>query len=130
VLAPDAAPVAATVGAPDAAALVEEPVATVEKIRLHIESKPKATVFLDGKALGKTPLDREMDRGEAHAVLELRRKGYESWTREVALSEDISLEPTLERKRRGKRPPRHKTGNENSTASPKEEKPKVRFLTP
>ena len=74
------------------------PVEPAAKIRVLVDSTPPgATVTIDGRRLGTTPLSGELDRRDAHVELELRLPGYQTATRTVALGDDIVLTLPLDR---------------------------------
>jgi len=66
------------------------------KVRVRITSRPAdATVMLDSKRLGHTPLDEVVDADAATHVIRLRRRGYAVSQVEVTLSADIDQDVTL-----------------------------------
>ncbi|HEU4734321.1 MAG TPA: serine/threonine-protein kinase [Kofleriaceae bacterium] len=76
------------------------PPAAPTKIRVRIVTHPSdATVLLDGKKLGHTPLDETLDPDPGKHVMKLRHRGYVSQTLEVALDADVTQELTLVRDR-------------------------------
>jgi hypothetical protein len=65
-------------------------------VRVQIVSHPPdATVFLDGKKLGKTPLDEAVAADAAKHVFKLKRKGYTMARLDLDLSADVTQDVTL-----------------------------------
>jgi eukaryotic-like serine/threonine-protein kinase len=66
------------------------------KVRVRIVTHPTdATVVLDSRRLGKTPLDETMAAEPGKHVIRLRRKGYAPHKLEVSLDADIMEDITL-----------------------------------
>jgi hypothetical protein len=66
------------------------------QIRVRIVTHPAdATVLLDGKKLGKTPLDETIDSDAAKHVFKLRHKGYATHRLDLALDTDITQDVAL-----------------------------------
>ncbi|HMG20307.1 MAG TPA: PEGA domain-containing protein, partial [Kofleriaceae bacterium] len=83
---------------PPAAAPPPDPPAAPTKVRLRIVSRPAdATVLLDNKRLGKTPLDETVDADPGKHVLKLRRKGYAVYKLDVTLDADVTQDIALTR---------------------------------
>jgi hypothetical protein len=97
-------PVAPTKGSSDDTAPVAD-----DLIAVHIEtpSVTGAEVELDGKLLGKTPLDIKVKRGSAMGQLIVKKDGYVEATRKVDLSGDFSKVITLSKKEEAVTPPHH-----------------------
>ncbi|HEU0035772.1 MAG TPA: serine/threonine-protein kinase [Kofleriaceae bacterium] len=71
------------------------------KVKLQIETTPPdATVLLDGKRLGRTPLDVEVDAQPGVHVIKVRHPGYVAKKLEVELSDDLRHDITLVRSSR------------------------------
>lgn len=65
-------------------------------VRVQIVSHPSdALVFLDGKKLGKTPLDEAVAADVAKHVFKLKRKGYAMARLDLELSADVVQDITL-----------------------------------
>ncbi|HMG57674.1 MAG TPA: serine/threonine-protein kinase [Kofleriaceae bacterium] len=93
-------PVVAPVAAhpPPAPAPPPDPPAAPAKVRVRIVSRPAdATVLLDNKRLGKTPLDETVDADPGKHVLKLRRKGYAVYKLDVTLDADVTQDIALTR---------------------------------
>jgi eukaryotic-like serine/threonine-protein kinase len=74
----------------------EPPAPTPAKVRVHIVTHPAdATVVLDSRRLGKTPLDETMAAEPGKHVIKLRRKGYALHKLDVSLDADITEDVTL-----------------------------------
>jgi eukaryotic-like serine/threonine-protein kinase len=68
------------------------------KIRLQIITRPRdATVLLDGKKLGYTPLDEMISAEPGKHVIKLRHRGYVTQRVDIVLDGDIRLERSLTR---------------------------------
>jgi hypothetical protein len=87
---------------------------------VHVKvSVPGAEVLVDGKVIGKSPLDYDIyvDRGER--LIEARREGYEPAKEKVTATSgskhDVSL--TLKKKEAPKPPPPRKTGGEEEAST-------------
>ena len=96
---PDAAVVAidapAAVDAPAAAPSID---ASATDITIRVSSNPPgATVLLDGKKLGKTPLEVKMPHSSVTVELKIRRDGYASKRVNVTLDKDVEVTATLKR---------------------------------
>jgi hypothetical protein len=92
---PDASVVAVVVDAKPAPVGSDKPTPTEvidDQIAVHIETPPVtgAEVELDGKVLGKTPLDIKVKRASNMGQLTVRLAGYTDETRKVDLSGDFS----------------------------------------
>jgi hypothetical protein len=75
-----------------------EPPQAPSKVRIQIVSRPSdATVLLDGKKLGHTPLDETVAADPGKHVIKLRRARYATHRLDVTLdadiTEDIALSP-------------------------------------
>jgi hypothetical protein len=69
-----------------------------DTVKLSIVTKPsEATVLLDGRKLGKTPLERVVDGRDTVAKLQIRKRGYKSYVVEIRLDADLRQEVTLRR---------------------------------
>jgi len=77
-----------------------EPAPVPAKVRIQIVTRPAdATVLLDGKRLGHTPLDETVDADAGPHVIKLRKLRYDSQLLEVTLDKDITQDITLVRDR-------------------------------
>ncbi|HET7502249.1 MAG TPA: serine/threonine-protein kinase, partial [Kofleriaceae bacterium] len=77
-----------------------EPPPAPTKIRIRIITHPSdATVLLDGKKLGHTPLDETVDPDPGKHVVKLRHRGYVSQSLDVTFDADVTQELTLVRDR-------------------------------
>jgi hypothetical protein len=66
------------------------------KVRLRVVTHPAdATVLLDGKKLGHTPLDETLPADPGKHVIKLRHRGYAVQTLDIALDADVTQELTL-----------------------------------
>jgi len=66
------------------------------KVRVRIVTHPAdATVLLDGKRLGHTPLDETVDADPGKHVMRLRHRGYVTHRLDVELVADLTQEVTL-----------------------------------
>jgi serine/threonine-protein kinase len=80
-----------------------DPVAQPAMVTLLVGSKPPgADVVVDGDVRGITPL-RFMHRRGATMALEVRKKGFESFTQELTPEKDDTVEVKLEKERGGSR---------------------------
>lgn len=75
-----------------------DPPPALPKIRVRIVTRPAdATVLLDNKRIGRTPLDETVAADPGKHQIRLRRKGYALYKLDVSLdadiTEDISLTP-------------------------------------
>jgi len=141
----DAAIVPATTGSPtvsvDAApapAPEPPPEPALVQVRLRLHSTPEgASVLLDGRSLGTTPLDARIPARE-RATLVVRRKGYETEELELALTGDVDRTVALARVSARPRPtepaasgsgsgsgsgPGPGSGSTDTTDKPKEHEP-------
>ncbi len=86
------------------------------QIPLHIDSSPRgATVTLDGRRLGRTPLDTQVPSADRHGWLELDLGGYRTARRSIASRDrDGDIRVSLERE--GRRRPQS-GGSESSGRS-------------
>jgi eukaryotic-like serine/threonine-protein kinase len=74
------------------------PLPTPAKIRIQITSHPTdATVLLDGKKLGHTPLDETLDADPGKHVIKLRKLRYTTQRLDITLDADVTQELTLTR---------------------------------
>jgi len=65
-------------------------------VRVQIITHPSdATVYLDGKRLGRTPFDESLAADPTKHVFKLKRRGYASMRLELDLAADISQEVAL-----------------------------------
>jgi hypothetical protein len=65
-------------------------------VRVRIVTHPAdATVLLDGKRLGHTPLDETVDADPGKHVMRLRHRGYVTHRLDVELVADLTQEVTL-----------------------------------
>jgi len=72
------------------------PAPTAAKVRIHIVTHPAdATVVLDSRRLGKTPLDETLPAEPGKHVIKLRRKGYALHKFDVSLDADVTEDITL-----------------------------------
>jgi hypothetical protein len=66
------------------------------KVRVQIITHPAdATVYLDGKRLGRTPIDESVDVDPGKHVVKLKRRGYAMARLDVDLGADVNEEITL-----------------------------------
>lgn len=66
-----------------------------DNVRLEVTSEPsEAHVTVDGRALGSTPVRVQLPRG-TRASLELRKAGYQTAQREIALESDVTVSLAL-----------------------------------
>ena len=66
------------------------------KVRVQIITHPAdATVYLDGKRLGRTPIDESVDIDPGKHVVKLKRRGYAMARLDVDLSANVNEEITL-----------------------------------
>jgi hypothetical protein len=65
-------------------------------VRVQIITHPAdATVYLDGKRLGRTPIDESVDIDPGKHVVKLKRRGYAMARLDVDLSANVNEEITL-----------------------------------
>jgi hypothetical protein len=94
--APQGAPAPSKPVHPPAPPLPEAPPPLPTMVRVQIVSHPSdATVFLDGRKLGKTPLDEAVAADAAKHVFKLKRKGYAMARLDLELGADVTEEVTL-----------------------------------
>jgi hypothetical protein len=73
-------------------------VALPSHVHLHIVTTPSdATVLLDGKRLGHTPLEIDVPADTETHTLKIRRRGYETHVYDVLLDDDLTQDITLDR---------------------------------
>jgi serine/threonine protein kinase len=66
------------------------------RVRMRIVTHPEGvTVLLDGKRLGRTPLDETIAADPGTHVIKLRRRGYVTQLLEVELDADVTQDLTL-----------------------------------
>jgi eukaryotic-like serine/threonine-protein kinase len=97
------APAAAAPAAiPSAASPAAEPApARRDEIRLRVDTTPPgATATLDGKPLGRTPIDMRIAASSGEGQIDLELPGYRSASRTIALDRDGRLRVSLDRERR------------------------------
>ena len=73
--------------------------ASKDRGTLHIESTPtKATVFIDGKPVAKTPADLKVPEGKH--IVELKEFESVDWQKEVTVARDekLNLQPELKKR--------------------------------
>jgi serine/threonine-protein kinase len=88
-------------------------------ITLTLRSTPKgATVTLDGKLLGETPLETQIPAEERDGVLIFRKKQYEDETRNISLQANTTIDTKLSAKAGAKEPGRPKNGSETASEKP------------
>jgi serine/threonine-protein kinase len=76
------------------------PAPAPSKVRVRIVTRPAdATVLLDTKRLGHTPLDETIDADPGKHVIKLRRKGYVMQKLDVTLDADITEDIALIREK-------------------------------
>jgi serine/threonine-protein kinase len=96
-----ATPVDAAVATDRASPVDAQPTASKPEaagVRLQITSIPSdATVLLDGKRLGKTPLDVTVDALPGKHALKIRSRGYVSQHLDIELTSDVTHEFKLKR---------------------------------
>ncbi len=94
--------VSAAPAAPSAAPTAS-PAALVRpgEIRLRIDSSPQgATATLEGRRLGRTPIDVQVPASEGEGEVELELRGYRTLSRSVSLARDGEIEVELRREAR------------------------------
>jgi hypothetical protein len=65
-------------------------------VRVRITTRPAdATVMLDNKRLGHTPLDETIAADPGKHVIKLRRKGYATHKLDVTLDTDVNEDIAL-----------------------------------
>jgi serine/threonine-protein kinase len=73
-------------------------------VTVHLESKPAAEVWLDGRPLGATPMALEVPPSRAPRTFEFRQQGHRSAVEQLTLERDrtlrVVLEPLPERRSR------------------------------
>jgi hypothetical protein len=72
-----------------------------ERVRLRVAGPDHADVFIDGKLMGKAPLDVALDPVDGERQLLVQKPGYAPWTRKIAGDVTMALTPKLARKRGG-----------------------------
>jgi serine/threonine protein kinase len=78
-----------------------EPPPAPTKVRIRVVTHPAdATVLLDGKKLGHTPLDETVAADPGKHAIKLRHRGYATQTLDIALDTDVTQELTLVKDRR------------------------------
>jgi hypothetical protein len=88
---------------PTAAAPPEAPPAAAPSV-IHLRvatTPPGAQVSLDGKSLGKTPIDREVAAAQKPGQLKIQLRGHRALVRKVDLGADVVLELALQREGKG-----------------------------
>jgi serine/threonine protein kinase len=82
--------------APPAPPPPDAPPPAPAKVRVRIATHPAdATVLLDGKRLGHTPLDETIDADPGKHVMKLRHRGYVTQVFDVTLDADVTQDLTL-----------------------------------
>ncbi len=71
------------------------PAAATATVRLQIRGTEGATVVVDGKLLGATPLDVQLPRASGTRLLEVENEGFRSYAHQVAAGFDVSLKIEL-----------------------------------
>ena len=94
-----------------------------DEIRLHIDSSPPgAIVTLDGKRLGRTPIDAQLPPVDGDGQIQLELRGYRTVRRAIARDRDGELRVSLQReevRRPQSRPePRRSERSEGADRSP------------
>jgi serine/threonine protein kinase len=56
---------------------------------IRVTSEPRAMVFMDDLPLGETPISETVSAGKHN--IEIRKKGYKSWTKEITVKEGETL---------------------------------------
>jgi serine/threonine-protein kinase len=94
-------PPAAAAPVPAAASPAAEPAPPRrDEIRLRVDTTPPgATAILDGKRLGRTPIDMRIAPSSRDGQLDLELPGYRSATRSIALDRDGRFRIPLDRER-------------------------------
>ena len=92
-----AGPVAPVVAAPGVPSSVPAPAAP-STVRLQVASSPGASVSLDGRLLGRVPLDVPIARDALPHRLEIAHAGAETIARTIVADRDLSLEVQLPRR--------------------------------
>lgn len=73
-----------------------QPPPATTKVRIRIVTHPAdATVLLDGKKLGHTPLDETLAADPGKHQMKLRHRGYATQVLDIALDADVTQELTL-----------------------------------
>jgi eukaryotic-like serine/threonine-protein kinase len=120
--APTAEPLADEPAATPAPVAAEQPAAS--DVSIHVESSPPgATVTLDGKRLGRTPVDAVLRSEEREGELEIELRGYRTARRSVALNRDGELRVALQREAARKPPaprPSSRTSGREAPSDPAE----------
>jgi eukaryotic-like serine/threonine-protein kinase len=101
------------------------PAEAAAQIRLRIASSPpQATVVVDGKLLGQTPLDVDIAATSHPSTVEITREGFRAESRRLVLDRDaqldISLQPIAERGKRAAGRRAHKRKPADETGSSRE----------
>jgi hypothetical protein len=74
------------------------PPAQAVEIRLRIDSSPRgATVTLEGRRLGRTPIDTQVPSADRPGELELQLRGYRTARRSIARDRDGEVRVSLQR---------------------------------
>ena len=139
---PTQAPSTSSAGAAPTAAV---PAATTAPVVLDLRSDPdNADIWVDGDRVGKTPLLHEVRRGYLPLIVEFRRNGFRSETRDVVPDDSKKVAVSLDRTADHKAPPPRpasksgkssgksgKTTGSGKTSPPPEKpptKPPVKFV--
>ncbi len=90
-------------------AKVEAVPAPPKEIHVRLSSVPAgAEALVDGKSVGRTPVEVDLERGDGEAAVTLTLEGYTPKTRKISATKDGEYEIALERER--VRPPVHRPG--------------------
>ncbi len=108
----------------------------VAQISVVLMSKPRATVFIGGKKIGKTPIKYEVPQSDIPVELEFSRPGYRTKRQYFVPQRDENISVSLKPKRR--RPTRSNADPVEKPRTPppiqpphtKSERPKANFILP
>jgi serine/threonine-protein kinase len=93
-VAPTSAAPLAVVKTPVGAAVAPAPVAPAP-VQLRVEGTPGAQVVVDGKTVGRAPLELSLPSAQKRRRIAVVLEGHQSWTRDVAGDVDILLVAAL-----------------------------------
>jgi serine/threonine-protein kinase len=99
--APRAAGAAPSADSPAPAAAPQAAAHPVDEIRLRIDTSPQgATATLEGRRLGRTPIDVQVPASDEEGEIELELRGYRTLSRQVSLARDGEIQVELRRESR------------------------------
>ena len=88
------------------------------EIRLRIDTTPQgATATLEGRRLGRTPIDVQVPASEEEGEVELELRGYRTLTRQVSLARDGEIQVELRRESRESRESRRSSRSKSDRKS-------------